>query len=33
MVEEDYLDRANIEIIRGDVSNIDLNKNLIVVRG
>lgn len=27
MVEEDYLDRANVEVIMGDVSTIDLNKN------
>ncbi len=33
MVEEDYLDRANVDLIMGDVSNIDLNRNLIVVKG
>jgi len=33
MVEEDYLDRANVEVIMGEVNTIDLNRNLIVVRG
>jgi len=33
MVEEDYLNRANVEVVAGDVKTIDLNKKLIVVRG
>lgn len=33
MVEEDYLNRANVEVIAGDVSTIDLNKKKIVIRG
>lgn len=33
MVEEDYLDRANIEVVKGEVKSIDLNKNFVVVKG
>lgn len=33
MVESDFLDRANAEVIVGDVTNIDLNDNKIRVRG
>jgi predicted RNA-binding protein len=33
MVEEDYLDRANIDVIKGDIKAIDLNKNQVIVRG
>lgn len=33
MVEEDFLDRANVDVYKGEVSKIDLNKKLISVRG
>ena len=33
MVEEDYLDRANIDLIRGEIKNIDVDKKEIVVKG
>jgi hypothetical protein len=26
MVEEDYLDRANVDVVRGEVKGIDLHK-------
>ena len=33
MVEEDYLDRANIDLIRGEIKSIDVDKKEIVVKG
>jgi thioredoxin reductase len=33
MVEEDYFDRANIDVVKGEVKTIDLNQNQIVVKG
>ena len=33
MVEEDYLDRANIDVIKGELKTIDLNNNIITVKG
>lgn len=33
MVEEDYLNRANVEVIAGDVATLDLNKKRIIIRG
>jgi NADH dehydrogenase FAD-containing subunit len=33
MVEEDYFNRANVEVIAGDVKTIDLNTKKIIVRG
>lgn len=33
MIEQDYLNRANIEVVSGDVKTIDLTRHLIVVRG
>ncbi len=33
MVEEDYLDRANVDVVRGEVKTIDFNYNLITVKG
>jgi predicted RNA-binding protein len=33
MVEEDYFDRANVDVIKGEIKTIDLNKNEIVVKG
>lgn len=33
MVEEDYFERANIDIIKGEIKTIDLNRNEIVVKG
>lgn len=33
MVEEDYLDRANIDVVKGEIKTIDLNRNEIVVKG
>lgn len=33
MIEQDYLNRANIEVVSGDVKTIDLTRHLIIVRG
>ena len=33
MVEEDYLDRANVDVVKGEIKTIDLNNNTIVVKG
>jgi NADH dehydrogenase FAD-containing subunit len=33
MVEEDYFDRANIDVVKGEIKTIDLNKKEIVVKG
>ena len=33
MVEEDYLDRANVDVVKGEVKGIDLTKNLLFVKG
>lgn len=33
VVEEDYFDRANVDVIKGEIKTIDLNKNEIVVKG
>ena len=33
LVEEDYLDRANIDVVKGEIKTIDLNHNQIVVKG
>jgi hypothetical protein len=27
LVEEDYLDKANIDVVKGEIKTIDLNKN------
>ena len=33
MVEEDYLDRANVDVVKGEIKSLDLNNNKIVVKG
>ena len=33
MVDDDYLERANVEVVKGDIKGIDLNKNIIVIGG
>ena len=33
MVEEDYFERANIDIVKGELKSIDLNRNILVVKG
>lgn len=33
LVEPDYLDRANVDVVRGEVKQLDLNKNLLWVKG
>lgn len=33
MVEDDYLDRANVDIIRGRVSDIDVEERTLKVKG
>ena len=33
LVEEDFLDRANVDILKGEIKAIDLTKNLASVRG
>ena len=33
MVEEDYLDRANVDVVKGEIKTVDLNNNKIVVKG
>jgi len=33
MVEDDYLDRANVDIIRGLVTRIDVKNQQIVIKG
>lgn len=33
MVEDDYLDRANIDVVKGEIKTINLNNNQIVVKG
>lgn len=33
LVEEDYFERANIDIVKGEVKTIDLNRNEIQVKG
>ena len=33
LVEEDYLDRANVDVIKGELAKIDLNTNKIYVKG
>jgi len=32
-VEKDYFDRANVEIVAGELSSIDLNKNTLTIKG
>ena len=32
-VEEDFLDRANVDVVKGDVKAIDLNHKHVVIRG
>ena len=32
-MEEDYLDRANVDVIKGEVRGIDLAKRLLMVKG
>ena len=27
LVEEDYLDRANVDVVKGNIKSIDFNKN------
>lgn len=33
MVEDDFLDRANIDLIQGEIKNIDIEKKEIYVKG
>ena len=33
MVEEDYLDRANIDVVSGEIKSIDLSRKSITVKG
>ena len=33
MVEEDYLDRANVDVVKGELKSIDLNRNHVIVKG
>ena len=33
IVDDDYLERANVEVVKGDIKTIDFNKNHIVVAG
>jgi len=33
LVEEDFLDRANIDVIKGQVSNIDCDERQITIKG
>ena len=33
LVEDDYLDRANVDIVKGEVRAIDVNKKQMVVKG
>lgn len=33
LVEDDYLDRANVDIIRGRVSDIDVEERTLKVKG
>lgn len=33
MVEEDYLDRANVDVFKGAIKSIDLSKNLVFIKG
>ena len=33
MVDDDYLERATVEVVKGDIKGIDLNKNIIVIGG
>lgn len=33
LVEEDYLDRANVDVVKGEIKSIDFVKKTIVVRG
>jgi len=33
LVEDDFLDRANVDIIKGDVRHIDIDKREIVIAG
>lgn len=33
LVEEDYLDRANVDVIKGEIKSIDLAKNKITIKG
>ena len=33
MVEDDYLDRANVDIVRGGVTGIDVPQQLLTVKG
>ena len=32
-VEEDFLDRANVDVIKGEIKSIDLNHNIIRIKG
>jgi NADH dehydrogenase FAD-containing subunit len=32
-VESDYLNRANVDVIRGEIGGIDLNNNTIKIKG
>lgn len=33
LVEDDYLDRANVDIIKGDVKQIDIDNRRIMIKG
>jgi len=33
MVEEDYLDRANVDVVKGEIKSIDLNRNEVNIKG
>lgn len=32
-VEEDFLDRANVDVIKGEIKQIDLNHNILRIKG
>ena len=33
LVEEDYFDRANVDVIKGEIKKIDLGKNELIIKG
>jgi NADH dehydrogenase FAD-containing subunit len=33
MVEDDFLDRANVDLIQGEIKSIDTDKKEIVIKG
>lgn len=33
LVEDDYLDRANVDIIKGEVKSINLDKRELTIKG